>query len=330
MNRFLAIVVHNWPLKLAAVGLATLLYGGLILSQDTQTFPGPIPITQENPPANMFIGDLPPVTSVRYFAPAGVDRPGQGTFRASVDLGRLPERAGTYDVRVQVTSVNPQIQIRGVEPEFVTVTLDPLVTKIVPVVVNYGEPPDNVDIGEVRADPSTVTVTGQQSIVDQVVGARADVQIQSTGLNLDQDVALVPVDALGSARSPAGISPTTARVTIRVLSEADTRSLAINPVINGTPAAGFELEIGHCLATDCDGRGGHQRPLRARQPRHAAHLDLGQVGDRGDHDRARAAGGHRARRRRGHRRQGHVPARDREPELHGRRRPDPRDARTDL
>lgn len=242
MNRLLAIVVHNWPLKLAAVGLATVLYGGLILSQDTQTFPGPIPISQVNPPANMHIEDLPPVTSVRYFAPAGADRPGQGTFRASVDLGGLPERAGTYDVRVQVTSVNPQIQIRGVEPEFVSVTLDPLVTKIVPVTINYGEPPSPMEVGLIRAEPSTVTVTGQQSVVDQVVAARADVQIPSTGINVDQEVTLVPVDALGNPRSPAGVSPTTARIRVQVLSEPDTRTLPIDPVITGTPAAGFELE----------------------------------------------------------------------------------------
>ena len=37
MTRLLNFVLHNWPLKLAAVGLATLLYGGLVLSQTTET-----------------------------------------------------------------------------------------------------------------------------------------------------------------------------------------------------------------------------------------------------------------------------------------------------
>ena len=44
MRRILAIVLHNWPLKLAAIGLATVLYGGLVLSQGARTFDGQVPI----------------------------------------------------------------------------------------------------------------------------------------------------------------------------------------------------------------------------------------------------------------------------------------------
>ena len=41
MTRAIGFVVHNWPLKLAAIGLATLLYGGLVVSQNTETFTRP-------------------------------------------------------------------------------------------------------------------------------------------------------------------------------------------------------------------------------------------------------------------------------------------------
>jgi YbbR domain-containing protein len=51
----------------------------------------------------------------------------------------------------------------------------------------------------------------------------------------------VPVDALGNPRSPVDTSPTTARIRVQVLAEPETRTLPINPVITGTPAAGFEL-----------------------------------------------------------------------------------------
>ena len=43
VRRFLRRLFNNWPLKLAAVGLATLMYGGLALSQNTQTLSGPDP-----------------------------------------------------------------------------------------------------------------------------------------------------------------------------------------------------------------------------------------------------------------------------------------------
>ena len=44
MRRALELVVRNWPLKLAAIVLATLLYAGLVLSQNAQVWPGSVPI----------------------------------------------------------------------------------------------------------------------------------------------------------------------------------------------------------------------------------------------------------------------------------------------
>ena len=49
-RRLLGAIVHNWPLKLAAIVLASLLYVGLVATQDSSTFPGPIPVTWVNKP----------------------------------------------------------------------------------------------------------------------------------------------------------------------------------------------------------------------------------------------------------------------------------------
>ena len=40
----LAFILRNWPLKLGAVFLATVLYAGLVLAQNTRTFPARVPI----------------------------------------------------------------------------------------------------------------------------------------------------------------------------------------------------------------------------------------------------------------------------------------------
>jgi YbbR domain-containing protein len=242
VRRILEVVLHNWPLKLAAVGMATVLYGGLVLSQGAQTFPDPVPIRQPVIPPGMYLLEpLPPVTSIRYFAPEGTDQPSTDTFRATVDLSGITQ-GGTYDVPVQVTSINPAIQILEVTPSAVTVQLDPLVTKIVPVQIERGEVPEGLEVGTETATPSTVTVSGPKTIVDQVVAARADVVIQPSGIDVDEDVALIPVDAVGDARSPADVSPTTARISIRVFSEPETRTLPVSPVVTGTPASGFEID----------------------------------------------------------------------------------------
>lgn len=242
MRRLLEVVLHNWPLKLAAVGMATVFYGGLVLSQDARTFNGQIPIRPPVIPPDMWLLEPPPpVTSVRFFAPEGTDQPSTDTFRATIDLSGITQ-GGEYQVPVEVTSVNPDIQILEVTPSVVSVQLDPLVTKIVPVKIERGEVPEGLEVGSETATPSTVTVSGPKTIVDQVTAARADVVIQQSGIDVDEDVSLIPIDAVGDARSPADVSPTTARITIRIFSEPGNRTLPVSPVVTGTPAAGFEID----------------------------------------------------------------------------------------
>ena len=57
------------------------------------------------------------MTSIRYFAPEGTRTSrSTDTFRATIDLSGITQ-GGTYDVPVQVTSVNPEIQILEVTPD---------------------------------------------------------------------------------------------------------------------------------------------------------------------------------------------------------------------
>ena len=72
MPRVLRFFVHNWPLKVAAIALATLLYGGLVLSQTTQDFTSPVPIQIANAPTDVVVlTDTGATTRIRYVAPPG-------------------------------------------------------------------------------------------------------------------------------------------------------------------------------------------------------------------------------------------------------------------
>ena len=114
MTRLLRVIVHNWPLKLAAVGLATLLYGGLVVSSSTTTFDeAPIPVEPENIRSDTFLlNTLDPVTEVRYFSPSG-RRPVASTFSATVDLGDVPAGNGPVSVPVRLISLDPDINVIG-------------------------------------------------------------------------------------------------------------------------------------------------------------------------------------------------------------------------
>jgi YbbR domain-containing protein len=244
VRRILRRIVHNWPLKVAAVALATLMYGGLALSQNTQSYDRRIPVQYINgPPKAVVLPRIPdPVTQIRYFAPNDVSV-APSSFLATIDLSGFDGKTGVFNVPIDVISPDSRVRILGYDPQFATIELDTLTSKDnVPVKVVHGPTPDGLTLGTTVVTPAVVTVSGAKSIVDQVDSVRADVVIQSTGIDLDEDVQLVPVDKLGNELRPLEVTPPTARVVIPVFSDQQSRTLPVNAIITGAPAAGFEVE----------------------------------------------------------------------------------------
>jgi YbbR domain-containing protein len=240
VTRAIRVIVHNWPLKLAAIGLATLLYGGLVFSQSTQPFEGVIPVDVINQPKDTFrLSEVEPVTSVRYFAPSGV-QPITSTFEAWIDLEGIEPGSGPKSVPVHVRSIDNRITVISYVPDRMTVELDALDQRMVPVTVPQVAPPEGMELGPTTVSPTEVEISGPASVLESVVAAQANVLIQS-GVDLDQDVNLVPVDALGNAVAQVNVVPATARVSIPVFSNKESRTLTISPLVTGDPAPGFEL-----------------------------------------------------------------------------------------
>jgi len=241
VTRVLGLLVHNWPLKLAAIGLATLLYGGLVLSQSSATLTGIVPVDVRDQPDDTFLlTTIRPVTEIRYFSPSNV-RPISSDFEAWIDLSDVPPGSGPQSVPIQLRSVDERVRVYGFEPQVVTVDLDQIDRKTVPVQVDRGEAPANLELGAVTVDPTEVRVVGPRSVISRVVAARARVIIQPSGIDVDQDVELVAIDSVGDAVPQVDLEPPTARVTIPIFTDRQSRTLPVSPQISGSPAAGFEL-----------------------------------------------------------------------------------------
>jgi YbbR domain-containing protein len=243
LTRFFRFVFRNWPLKLAAVAMATLLYGGLVLSQATRPFSGLIPIEAVNQPSDVTIlSDLGSVRQVRFLAPEDLGlRIDSSTFRATVDLSAVAATGGPVSVPVRVQPVDARIQILDYEPSRIIVRLDTVISRTVPIRAVLGTVPPNLDTGTPVLDTTDVVVTGPKSIVDRVVEAQARVQIDASGIDINRLVDLVPVDGGGEALNPVDMEPTAVRVKVAVFTDRQTRTVPVTPQVNGSPAAGFEL-----------------------------------------------------------------------------------------
>ncbi|HEY5629865.1 MAG TPA: CdaR family protein [Candidatus Limnocylindrales bacterium] len=240
-RRVVGVFVHNWPLKVAAIVLAALLYVGLVATQDSATFPGPIQVT-DNPPTGTLVVNSPlrPVDEVRYIAPSDLGRLTASDFIASVDLSGLQPTGAPTSVRVEVTAVDPRVTILDWRPRSIQVTLDQEVTAQVPVTVSRGPAPAGAVAGQMEFTPQEVTVRGPSTAVKRVVGVHVDVQLDSS-IDFDRELQGTPVDASGAAVTGVVLTPRTVHVTIPMITNQQSRTVPVNAVFTGTPAPGFRV-----------------------------------------------------------------------------------------
>ena len=236
--------VHNWPLKIGAVALSSLLYSGLVLSQNTKDFPSSIPIIAVNQPANIILlSDLRDVSQIRYVAPADLGlRIDSQSFKATVDLGNVDPSAGHVTVPVRVTAVDERVSVLSFQPTQITIQLDRVTSRSVPVKATIlGTVPAGLDIGVPTVEVANATVTGPQSIVSRVAEVDARVPVDPSGIDVNRMVDLIAVDSAGAQLAPIDIEPASVRVQVPVFTDRRTRTLPVSPVVIGKPAAGFEV-----------------------------------------------------------------------------------------
>jgi YbbR domain-containing protein len=245
VRRGLRFLLRNWPLKLGAVLLATVLYSGFVLSHNVRTFNGPVTIEPLRQPTDTaLLTDLPDVSQIRYQAPLDVGLPRPDSFSATVNLAGIEPRAdgSAVDVPVTVTAVDRRIVVVDYFPRTIQVRLDPVDTRSVGVTVNTGAIPEGLTIGPPQVDPPTVDVRGAASRVAAIRTVIARVTIDPSALNVDRQVDLTAVDEQGNQVPNVVLEPARVRVRIAVARELANRTLPVVPEFSGTLPAGFRIE----------------------------------------------------------------------------------------
>jgi YbbR domain-containing protein len=235
-------VFGNWPLKVAALFLAVLLYVGMVALQSTQQWPGTVSIDIAHQPASSYLikpDPLPEVSGIRYIAAPDVPVT-RDSFRAILDLSDATvSESEDSTVKVQLIAQDPRIQIVDYQPQQIRVALDPIVHKQVTVVVDTGVVPSGLQPGSPILSETTVDVFGAASIVRRVAYADAPVRIDASGLDVNADADLVARDSSNNVVANVQFNPRTVHVDMLVGSQLQSQSVAVNPVISGNPASGY-------------------------------------------------------------------------------------------
>ena len=220
VTRVLGFIVHNWPLKLAALVLATLLYAGLVLSRERPDLARPASRSSAlNQPHDTFIlGDLPPVHEVRYFP---VDaRALSSTFTATVDLPASCRGPGLVTVPVRLQSIDAGSRPR-LHPRRRHDPARRSSDRTVPVTVSHGPVPDGLRSARPRSR-RTVVASGPASVVATSSPPQALVRSSSRRARR-RSVARSRPSMAGRRGGPVKVEPDIARVRILVFPTAARR-----------------------------------------------------------------------------------------------------------
>lgn len=240
------VIFGNWPLKLAALGLATVLYAGVALSDSTRSWAGPVPIEVLGAPIGGALLELPGVVDeIRYQATQEVaNQLGADSFRASIDLSGVTPSVGAEPVPVfvDVFPVDPRVRVVGHSPRSVNIRLDQVVTRRMAVAINHGVLPDGIELGPVIVAPSTVAISGASSRVQNVRSIEGRVAIDASGINIDQDVPMEAFDELGALVPGIEIDPATVRVSTDVTRQLAHATLPVLPQLTGQPVRGLRVD----------------------------------------------------------------------------------------
>lgn len=160
------------------------------------------------------------------------------SFRAYVDLAGLD--VGLHEVSVQVEPAGDLVRILETSPAVLTVRLDRSAEKTVDVRVSiYGDPPQGYYKGLPQAVPSQVTVSGPQTLVDQVAQATAEIYLRGEKDTFERNVAITPRDEVGSIVTGVEVDHSSVVVTVPIVQRVGYRELSIRTSIEGTPASGY-------------------------------------------------------------------------------------------
>jgi len=238
-------IFRNWELKLGATGLATILYTGLVFSGSfTESHIAGVPIKVSNQPNGAYVitQDLGSI-DVHYRRQSGAAPVTIDTFDATVDLSQYDmQRAGQQQsLPVQVHSLEDGVSWLDFRPTRVTVNMDVLDTHSVPVVLDRGIVPSGLELGTPSLSAQKVDARGPRSLLNQVTAAQARVTIDPSGIDFNQQVRLVPIDARGQPVEAVELSPDRITVEIPVTTQETSKTIPLRPRLTGAPATGYQV-----------------------------------------------------------------------------------------
>ncbi len=238
-------ILSNLSTVLLALAMAFLVWVAAIREEDpilTKNLQSTIPLKIVAPAEDLFIvGQDTLVTGVqiKVRAPKSVWQTlTVARFVARIDLSAY--QIGLHDVPVQVESLTKQATIIEVVPADVTVQLEPLAAKQLPVTVRIMDSPAQGYFNRLPVSrPISVTVKGSAAAVEAVEHIEARVFLNNSKTEVKQAIPLAPLTAEGNLVKEITLEPAAAEIIVAIEQRFGYKDVSVKAKVVGQPAPGY-------------------------------------------------------------------------------------------
>lgn len=239
--------VKNLPTLLAAILLAIAVWILAVTSTDpvqVRNFGRPIEIEVVGLDATYVItSEIPDQVSLTLSAPSSVwssDLTASNAVRAIADLSGLG--AGQHAVPVNLQIVAQPVKIETYTPDMIDLVIEEIYSESFKIELFQ---PSSPAIGYEANTPILskllATVNGPSSLVDQVTGVRAILDISQATESIDTDLDLRAIDENGLPINGVSLSPEEVNVKMEITQRGGYRNLPVKVLTSGQPESGYNL-----------------------------------------------------------------------------------------
>ncbi len=236
---------YNWGVGIIAVVLAISFWVFVTDRESperTGRVPGMVPVECVNDPPGLTV--FPPCdasVSVRARARENVfENLTAEDFRAIADLSNVTGERATVSVRVE--SQESRAEVIDFSPDEITVTLEDVISRSVPVRTRLvGAPPRGFEVEAIVSQPQQAVVTGPESLVSRVDAVEADVNLTGESTNFGETLLLHARDAGGGSIQGVKVEPESVVVRANIIQLEFSAAFIVQPVVSGVPADGYNV-----------------------------------------------------------------------------------------
>ncbi len=249
MNKTFAEVIRKFLQSLSLFGLATVLATVVWITAANeenpiveQVYPQPIMIEMKLLTKDMVISrtNINDV-AVLIRAPSQTwSALRQNQINISADLNGLPP--GSHVVPLKAIVNIPNVEILSVSPSEISISLERIVTRTVPITVNVqGEPAVGYIANTPLISAENIIVTGSESDISQLDTIKLNISISQEKSNINRTFTFSQIGVLETIIDNLILQPKSTTVTIPIRQMGGYRDVAVRALLEGKPEPGYRI-----------------------------------------------------------------------------------------